>query len=273
MRFSRPELTESYPNLLLILNRCAEVENVAGVSSSQMREFAFGVMKALHGAEASGCCDFPALFAVIRNAIFLNLDHVNNNLYAKRASNIANNIGRVMNEVERWDDVVIEKCEWINQGTFDCLYRVHCVATMVSMQISIPIDAGEKAYRDASDRADEEIKNASEQANQKMASLKEKMQIDYVAVLGVFAALALGVNAGVGFSSSAVSAAIGVPAHEPLLAVIAIAGLVSFNLVLALLAFVWYIVKDGRRIPEPVWSVFACGNVLLAVSFVLGLFH
>ena len=99
------------------------------------------------------------------------------------------------------------------------------------------------------------------------------MQRDYIAILGVFAAVVLAFNSGIGFSSSAITAAGLQPSFANLSFVVLLVGFVLANSMAILLGFVWKLVRtgDGSKIPRAaLWLLIVLDILMLLGLVILG---
>lgn len=95
------------------------------------------------------------------------------------------------------------------------------------------------------------------------------MQRDYIAILGVFAAIVLVFNSAIGFSSSTVEVAGAKYSFSSLLLVVLLVGFVLTNVVALLLSFVWRMTRKGESpIPDPASRILSWTNAVLVVSMI-----
>ena len=131
----------------------------------------------------------------------------------------------------------------------------------------------EKKLNEQVEEANSTLGNRIEKAEEKTRNLQTKMQRDYIAILGVFAAVVLAFNSGIGFSSSAITAAGLQPSFANLSFVVLLVGFVLANSMAILLGFVWKLVRtgDGSKIPRAaLWLLIVLDILMLLGLVILG---
>lgn len=117
-----------------------------------------------------------------------------------------------------------------------------------------------------------EVKAERDEADQKRAELErefderlDKTRMEYIAILGVFAAVVLAFNGGVGFSTSAMGA-LGIDGGiRAIVLLAALVGFVLINTVCILLVFIWKMSFNHRNVELGKWP----RNCLIAADVVL----
>lgn len=112
------------------------------------------------------------------------------------------------------------------------------------------------------------IKKLTNDLNQKEQDIKG-MQRDYIAILGVFAAIVLVFNSAIGFSSSTVEVAGAKYSFSSLLLVVLLVGFVLTNVVALLLAFIWKMTRKGEAdMPDSASKILSWTNAVLVVCMI-----
>ncbi len=117
-----------------------------------------------------------------------------------------------------------------------------------------------------------EVKAERDEADQKRAELErefderlDKTRMEYIAILGVFAAVVLAFNGGVGFSTSAMGA-LGIDGGiRAIVLLAALVGFVLINTVCILLVFIWKMSFNHRKVELGNWP----RNCLIAADVAL----
>lgn len=117
-----------------------------------------------------------------------------------------------------------------------------------------------------------EVKAERDEADQKRAELErefderlDKTRMEYIAILGVFAAVVLAFNGGVGFSTSAMGA-LGIDGGiRAIVLLAALVGFVLINTVCILLVFIWKMSLNHRKVELGNWP----RNCLIAADVAL----
>ena len=96
-----------------------------------------------------------------------------------------------------------------------------------------------------------------------------KVQRDYIAILGIFAAVVLVFNSSIGFSSSVVEVAGAKYSFSNLLLIVLIIGFIIANTVAVLFGFVWKMIReDDDHAPAAAWKTLSMMNAILIVGII-----
>ncbi len=207
-----------------------------------------------------------------------------NPYYSDRAQIIADNFDMVFNGVlrdgnETLIEVVSKLFDHVNLELVRINYNAdanqrqdHRLRT-TRQQLLSQEEEFEKKLNEQVEEANSTLGNRIEKAEEKTRNLQTKMQRDYIAILGVFAAVVLAFNSGIGFSSSAITAAGLQPSFANLSFVVLLVGFVLANSMAILLGFVWKLVRtgDGSKIPRAaLWLLIVLDILMLLGLVILG---
>ena len=98
--------------------------------------------------------------------------------------------------------------------------------------------------------------------------MQRKMQRDYITILGIFAAVVLAFNGGIGFASSALTAQVVQASFPHTVMVVLLVGFVLVNAMAVLLGFVWKLVRggDGGKVPKSALALLTILDVVMLLA-------
>lgn len=141
---------------------------------------------------------------------------------------------------------------------------MHSVRNHVSSQIQDSFDSVDQRLK--------EVDIAMNNAADDVRKLQERSSLSHVGVLGIFASVALIVNAGISFSGAAVEASAGM-SFTNIVFVVALMGFVVLNATALLVMFLWKVIKEQAPFSRGAILIWIVTNILLitgsAVSIAL----
>lgn len=282
-QLDRDEIGQKQKQLDSLIEKMAEFEFM---SESDMK-FCVLQLKEIYLTENGGRNEFRHMYSNVSRIMMMQNTAVarGNPYYSDRAQIIADNFDMVFRGVLRdgnealigvvsklFDHVNLELVR-INYNADANQRQDHRLST-TRRQLLDQESEFEKKLNEQVERASTILGDRIEKAEEKTRNLQTKMQRDYIAILGVFAAVVLAFNSGIGFSSSAITAAGLQPSFANLAFIVLLVGFVLANSMAILLGFVWKLVRtgDGSKIPRAaLWLLIVLDILMLLGLVALGI--
>ena len=167
-----------------------------------------------------------------------NLDEVN--AASRRAQMISSNIDQIYTAAENGQT---------DRRVLESLFKLksHISLEMQHLTTISSVFSGMDTLQEQLESSKKELRSARKTLESDMDETKKQMQAmrrDYIAILGIFAAVVLVVNSSIGFTGSAISATAVHDSFANILLVILVVGFIAINLVIGLLGFIWKLVRE-----------------------------
>lgn len=181
---------------------------------------------------------------------------------ARRAQMLSSNLDQLTDVISERQDISFEVRDSVEK------LRDH---VSLEMQHITVFDSLFESLRDMGDRVagtqselekkSDAIRNEQEEHKAEMLAMRR----EYIAILGIFAAVVLVVNSGIGFSLSGMEAAVGKGAYPVVMLplVLLIVGFVVVNAVAILFEFVWGMVQKEDSKSSVAWYLLLADAVLV----------
>lgn len=193
---------------------------------------------------------------------------------SQNAQMISNNLDQIFD--------ALESGKGSEQRVVDCVRKLRDHISLEMQRMTVfeslyeQIEKTKGEFEEAAADGVASISSDIEMQRRKLEAVREengnalrKIQRDYIAILGIFAAVVLVFNSSIGFSSSAVEVAGTHFGFQNLLLVILVVGLVIVNSVAVLFGFVWRMINDNDDgPPKDAWTILSITNAVLCVCIV-----
>lgn len=269
---TRQELSPEYGNLVLLLIKIAEESDINEPLKLQHYTQSMTALFSSWNPAKS------VLSNAVKNAATpLHEDTFSWSRISSRASTLANNIGTIMNAIE--DPLGGKDSSNCPQKTFDSIYELWDASSSFSLQtatlatIEKVSEETESRAQSLINRTEGKLLNQIKAQQEESRISQEKQQVNNVTILGIFSAIALAINTGIGFSASAIQVLGYTPSIDNLLVIILAIGLIVSNVSAVLLSFVWTIVKSNPKLPCQAVCIWVTINIFMCAPLGILLFR
>lgn len=252
-----------YGQLVRMLAKYASLDSHAGIDPAIAAADLTALGSILRNPDFRNRQD-TAFRAALYNAIFHD-EPFSLETISARASTIANCLGVLRLYLEDGDHFTSNPAEAMTkQSVADSLVTLWDFARDYSAQISFALTAKHTALDEANSQVAllrDEIEQELSAQRKQNHDQQRKMQVDYVAVLGVFSAIAMAANAGVDFFGSIANALTLAGSLLDTILILTATGVILFDCMTLLLTFVWAMSKD-EKLPRYITVIAVVANAL-----------